>query len=56
MDLGDMRRAGNVQNRFPRREYDTVSVTGKTILKFVGLFEMVWIGVRAFAFTKAIRR
>ena len=42
--------------RIVGREYDAVSVSGKTILKLAGLIEMVWIGVWAFAFAKAIRR
>ena len=40
--------------RIVGKEYDAVS--GKTILKLAGLVEMVWIGVWAFAFAKAIRR
>ena len=42
--------------RIVGREYDAVSVSGKAILKLAGLVEMVWIGVWAFAFAKAIRR
>ena len=42
--------------RIVGREYDAVSVSGKTILKLAGLVEMVWIGAWAFAFAKAIRR
>ena len=37
-------------------EYDTVSASGKTILKLAGLIEMIWIGIWAFAFGKAIKR
>ena len=37
-------------------DYEAVSAYAKTLLKLVGLIEVFWIGVWAFAFTKSIRR
>ena len=42
--------------RIVGREYEAVSASAKAILKLAGLIEMVWIGIWAFAFAKAIRR
>ncbi len=37
-------------------EYDTVPASTKTLLKLLGLIELVWVGVWGFAFAKSIRR
>ena len=37
-------------------DYEAVSAYAKTLLKLAGLIEVLWIGVWAFAFSKAIRR
>ena len=37
-------------------QYESVSDSSKTLLKIAGLFQVLWIGLWAFVFTKSIRR
>ena len=54
--IGDIAGYEESLKRIVGTDYDNISSSRKNVLRFVGLIEVIWIGMWSFAFAKAIRR